>query len=156
MGQREVHIKSGKERDVYTYIRTETEREKREKRTVCRMAYSRSLMLMALLVALLTLFAPQPTEGFRFFRGRFFPRFACGFRVDRFRFKRAARLGDGEDFCLTTLQGASYVPSRVRGTTFLRCLVTCSDVPSPVSSAASDDVTITFRAFGRGDSCETD
>merc|ERR1712178_399034 len=140
---------------ILIYGQRQRER-KEEKRTVCRMAYSRSLMLMALLVALLTLFAPQPTEGFRFFRGRFFPRFACGFRVDRFRFKRAARLGDGEDFCLTTLQGASYVPSRVRGTTFLRCLVTCSDVPSPVSSAACDDVTITFRAFGRGDSCETD
>merc|ERR1712224_591564 len=95
--------------------------EKKKKRPICRMAFSRSFVLVALLVALIALLcAPQPTEA-RFFGFR--RRFRCGRRFDKFLFKRAARFGDGEDFCLNTLNGVEY--DITSGVGESRCRVVC-------------------------------
>merc|ERR1711907_705148 len=92
-----------------------------------RMAFSRSFVLVALLVALIALLcAPQPTEA-RFFGFR--RRFRCGRRFAKFLFKRAARFGDGEDFCLNTLNGVEY--DITSGVGESRCRVVCRGIPSP-------------------------
>jgi len=113
------------------------------------MAFSRSFVLVALLVALIALLcAPQPTEA-RFFGFR--RRFRCGRRFDKFLFKRAARFGDGEDFCLNTLNGVEY--DITSGVGESRCRVVCRGIPSPSLSSFCSGVDFTFVAIGRGDSC---
>ena len=114
------------------------------------MAYSRSVVLVALLVALIALLCtPQPAEA-RFFRR--FPRFRCYGYTERFQFRRAALLGDGEEFCFGVLNGTEYTISRPGAS---RCRVGCREVPSTrVSIPECEGLAVTFRAFGKGDSCE--